>query len=74
MCQILPPPPRALLLRLTELNSIEAEIDMRKVLFLGRLVTEPKMAPSVRNLLRSQTESLFDKDVRSIGVSARRQV
>ena len=35
----------ALLLRLTELNSIEAEIDMRKLLFLGRLVTEPKMAP-----------------------------
>ena len=36
---------RGLLLRLTELNSIEAEIDMRKLLFLGRLVTEPKMAP-----------------------------
>ena len=68
------PPPRALLLRFPELNSIEAEIDMRKVLFLGRLVTEPKMAPSVRNLLRSQTESLFDKDVKLIGVSARRQV
>ena len=32
------PPPRALLLRLAELNSIEAEIDMRKLLFLGRLV------------------------------------
>ena len=69
MCQILPPPPPcALLLRLTELNSIEAEIDMRKLLFLGHLVTEPKMAPSVRNLLRSRTESLFDKDVKSIGI------
>ena len=67
MCQILPPPPRALLLRLIELNSIEAEIDMKKLLFLGRLVPEPKMAPSVRNLLRSRTESLFDKDVKSIG-------
>ena len=41
MCQILPP--RALLLRLTELNSTEAEIDMRKLLFLGHFVTEPKM-------------------------------
>ena len=60
--------PRALLLRLTKLNSIEAEIDMRKLLFLGRLVTEPKMAPSLRNLLRSRTESLFDKDVKSIGI------
>ena len=59
---------RALLLRLAELNSIEAEIDMRKLLFLGRLVTEPKMAPSLRNLLRSRTESLFDKDVKSIGI------
>ena len=60
--------PRTLLLRLAELNSIEAEIDMRKLLFLGRLVTEPKMAPSLRNLLRSRTESLFDKDVKSIGI------
>ena len=60
--------PLALLLRLTDLNSIEAEIDMRKLLFLGRLVTEPKMAPSVRNLLRSRIESLFDKDVKSFGI------
>ena len=60
--------PRTLLLRLTELNSIEAEIDMRKLLFLGRLVTEPKTAPSIRNLLRSRTGSLFDKDVKSIGI------
>ena len=60
--------PHALLLRLTELNSIEAEIDMRKLLFLGHLVTEPKMAPSLRNLLRRLTESLFDKDVKSIGI------
>ena len=45
--------PRALLLRLTDLNSIEADFDMRKLLFLGCLVTEPKMAPSLRNLLRS---------------------
>ena len=60
--------PRALLLRLAELSSIEVEIDTRKLLFLGRLVTEPKMAPSLRNLLRSRTESLFDKDVKSIGI------
>ena len=53
---------------MTELNSIEAEIDMRKLLFLGRLVTEPKFASSVRNLLRSRTESLFDKDAKSIDI------
>ena len=66
MCQIFAP--RALLLRLAELNSIEAEIDTRKLLFLGRLVTEPKMAPSLMNLLRSRTESLLHKDVKSIGI------
>ena len=60
--------PCALLLRLTDLNSIEGEIGTKKLLFLSRLVTEPKMAPSVRNLLRSRTESLFDKDVKSIGI------
>ena len=60
--------PRALLLRLAELYSIKAEIDMRKLLFLARVVTEPKMAPSLRNLLRSWTESLFDKDVKSFGI------
>ena len=60
--------PRPLLFRLTKLNSIEAEIDMRKLLFLDCLVTEPKMAPSLRNLLRSRTDSLFDKVVKSIGI------
>ena len=59
--------PSALLLRLTDLNSIEDEIDMRKLLFLGYLVTEPKMALSVTNFLRGQTESLFDKDLKSTG-------
>ena len=60
--------PRALLLRLTELSSVEVEIDTKKLLFLGRLVTEPKMKPSVRYLLRSRTESLFDTDVKSTGI------
>ena len=68
MWQILPPCALLLSCRLAESNSIEAEIDMRKLLFLGCLVTEPKMAPSLRNLLRSRTESLFDKDVKSIGI------
>ena len=52
--------------RLTEdtLNSI----DIRKLLFSSRLVTESRMALSVRNLVRSRTESLFDKNVRSTGI------
>ena len=56
-----------LLLRLTDLNSIEAEIDMRKP-FLGRFIIEPKMASSVRNLVRSRTESLPDTHVKLIGI------
>ena len=40
-------------------------MDMRKLLFLGGLVTESKMAPSVSKLLN---ESLFGKDVKSIGI------
>ena len=64
VCQILPPVHS----HLGWLKSIEAEIDTRKLLFLGRLVTEPKMAPSLRNLLRSRSESLLDKDVKPIGI------
>ena len=36
--------PRLLILRLACLNSIESETDIRKLLFLGRLLTEPKIA------------------------------
>ena len=41
---------RQLLLKLSGLRSIESEIALRKLLFLGRLLTEDKMAPVVRNL------------------------
>ena len=44
------------------------EIDMRNLLFWGCLATELEVAPSVRNLLRSRTEILFDTDVKSIGI------
>ena len=36
--------PSSLLQRLSGLNSIESEIALRKILFLGCLITEPKMA------------------------------
>ena len=71
MCQ------SALLLRLTDLNSIEAEIDMRKLLCLGRLVTEPKMAPSVRNLLEAELRACLIKMLNRLvfcRVSARRYI
>ena len=40
--------PNSLLLKLSGLNSIESEIDFKKLMFWGRLITEPKMAPLVR--------------------------
>ena len=36
--------PNLLLQRLLGLNFIESEIALRKLLFLGRLITEPKMS------------------------------
>ena len=48
--------------------SIESEIALRKLLFLGRLITEPKMVQSVRSLFMSRAESYFDASVASMGV------
>ena len=42
--------PIRLLLKLSSLNSIESEIVLRKLLFLGRMITENKLTPTVRNL------------------------
>ena len=36
--------------------------------FLGRLITEPKMAQSVRSLFMSRAESYFDASIASVGV------
>ena len=49
--------PSLLLRRLSGLDSIESEIALRKVLFLGRLITEPKMTESVRSLFMSRAKS-----------------
>ena len=60
--------PNLLLQRLSSLNSIESEIALGKLLFLGRLITEPRMAQSVRGLFVSRAESYFDASVTSMGV------
>ena len=52
-----------LILRLAGLNSIESEIDVKRLLFLGRLITEPKMATVVKNMFRSRAESYFDSSI-----------
>ena len=62
--------PSSLLLKLSALNSIEAEIDLKKLKFLGRLITEPKMAPAVRSLFSSRLDSFFDANITSRGVLA----
>ena len=59
--------PNLLLQRLSGLNSIESEIALRKLLFLGRLIKEPKMAQSGRSLFMSRVESHFDAGVISLG-------
>ena len=50
------------------LNSVESEIEVRKLLLLGRLINEPKMSPAVKSFFDSRTKSLFDSDITSLGV------
>ena len=40
--------PVKFLLKVSGLNSVGSEIDVKKLLFLGRLVTEMKMASAVK--------------------------
>ena len=51
--------PGHLLLKISNLNSIESEIDLKKLLFLGRLITEPNMSAVVKGLFRSRAASFF---------------
>ena len=59
--------PNLVLQNLSGLNSIKSKIALRKLLFLGRLITEPKMARSVRSLFMSRAESYFDASVTWMG-------
>ena len=60
--------PRLLLLKLSGLNSIEAEIDLKKLMLWGRLITEPEMATAVRSLFSRRLDSFFDVNITSRGV------
>ena len=60
--------PKQLLLKLLGLKSIESEIAVKKMLFLGRSVSGAKMAPVVQSLFESRTESYFDTNIASKGV------
>ena len=48
-----------ILLKISNLNSIESEIDLKKLLFWGRLITEPNMFAVVKGLFRSRAASFF---------------
>ena len=60
--------PKQLLLKLSGFKSIEPEIALRRLLFLGRLLSEDKMAPVVRELFEIRTNSYFDTNIVSLGV------
>ena len=47
------------LLKISNLNSIESEIDLKNLLFLGRLITEPNMSAVVKGLFCSRAASFF---------------
>ena len=55
--------PNSLLFKLSGLNTIESEIDLKKLLFWGRLITEPKMAPVLRFLFSSRVDSFLDANI-----------
>ena len=60
--------PGHILLRMSGLNFVASESAIKKLLFLGRLITAPNMAPTVRNLFQCRAESYFDTNVTSAGV------
>ena len=62
--------PSSLLLKLSGLNSIEAEIDLKKLMLLGLFITEPKIATAVRSLFSSRLDNFFDASITSQGVLA----
>ena len=60
--------PGLLLLKMSGWNSIASEIAIKKLLFLGRLISEPNMTLTVRNLFKSRNENYFDTTITSVGV------
>ena len=57
-----------LLLRLANLNSTESEIDLKKLLVLGRLIGETKMPDVVKGLFQCRADDFFNSSLTSMGV------
>ena len=60
--------PVKFLLKVSGLNSVESEIDVKKLLFLGRLITETKMASAVKGIFFSRVDSFFEAKYSALGV------
>ena len=60
--------PNLFLLRISNLNSIASEVDTRRLLFLGGLITEQKISPTVRYLFRARIDSFFNADLTSLSL------
>ena len=60
--------PVKFLLKVSGLNSVESEIDVKQLLFLGRLITETKMASAVKGLFFSRVDSFFEAKYSALGV------
>ena len=56
--------------RLACVNSVESEIEYRKLLFIGRLLSVPNIPITVKKLFRTRIdhESFYDEKISSIGV------
>ena len=63
--------PGPILLKMSGLNSVASENAIKKLFFLGRLITEPNMTPTVKNLSRCGAESYFGANVTSARVLLR---
>ena len=60
--------PKRLLLKLSHLNSIKSEIALKKLLFLGHLITGQKLTPALRSLFELRPKSVFDANIISLGI------
>ena len=54
--------------RLGCVNSVESEIEYRKLLFIGRLLSVPNIPITVKTLFRTRIERFYDEKISSIGV------
>ena len=54
--------------RLAGVNSVESEIDYRKLLFIGRLLSYQTYQLLLKTLFRTRIESFYDEKISSIGV------